>query len=158
MSNSNIKLRFYYPKVENLLDAVRFLVVDLKLDPSHQNKEGENALHLICTNESDTQDLTPVARFLVENGVDIKVKVNNGVDTALHYLCSNPNHDSSIGILRFLIEKGIDVHAKDYEGDGALHELCRNCNGGELGLNLVRVIVEAGIDVKARTLDGSTAV
>jgi ankyrin repeat protein len=149
-----------YSQITHLLDAVRFLVLDFQMDPNQQNQEGENALHSLCANQSETDgNLASVARFLiVDRGVLVNTKVNNGADTALHYLCCNGNRSSSsIGLLLFLIEKQISIQDRDSEGDNALHELCRNSESKHF-LDFVRVLVEAGIDVKSRTLNGSTAV
>ena len=78
-----------YSHLTHLLDAVRFLVLDFQLEPTQQNQDGENALHSLCANETET-DFASVFR-----GVLVNTKASNGTDTALHYLCSKGNHSSS---------------------------------------------------------------
>ena len=145
-----------YSEIKNLIDAVRFLVVDLKLNLNHQNKEGENALHALCSNESQRGDLASVARFLVDNGIDVQAKAKSGKDSALHVLCSNEH--CSIDLLRVLIGNGIDLNSRNIEGDNALHILGRCYPRKKNLLDLVRLLVNAGIDVQSRTLGGYSAV
>ena len=141
-----------YSHLTHLLDAVRFLVLDFQLEPTQQNQDGENALHSLCANETET-DFASVFR-----GVLVNTKASNGTDTALHYLCSKGNHSSSsVALLRFLIEQKIPIEERDSEGDNPLHELCRYSESAEHFIDLVRVLVEAGIDVQSRAFNGSTA-
>ena len=153
-----LTLLWCYSHLTHLLDAVRFLVLDFQLEPTQQNQDGENALHSLCANETET-DLDSVARFfVVDRGVLINTKASNGTDTALHYLCSKGNHSSSsVALLRFLIEQNIHIEERDSEGDNPLHELCRYSESAEHFIDLVRVLVEAGIDVQSRAFNGSTA-
>lgn len=72
-----------YSKISNLLDAIHFFVLDFQLEPTQTNQEGENALHSLCANESDT-DLVSVARFLI---VDRRVFVNTKVSRIYSGFC-----------------------------------------------------------------------
>jgi len=153
---SSLTLICGYSEIKNLNDAVRFLITDQKLNLNHQNEDGENALHALCSNALQNEDLASVACFLIDNGINVQAKVKNGKDSALHILCSNEH--CSVDLLQVLIEKGVDLNATNIEGDNALHLLCRHYPGKENLIDLVRLLVDAGIDVQSRTLGGSSAV
>ena len=146
-----------FSEITNLSDAVRFLVADLKLNPTHLNNAGDNALHSLCANESENGDLVSVARFLIDNGgLDVQAKVKNGKNSALHILCCKKN--CSIDLLRVLIEKKIDLNARNIEGYNALHLVCRHHPEKKNLIDLIRFLVDAGIDAQSRTLRGFSVI
>lgn len=146
-----------FSEITNLSDAVRFLVADLKLNPTHLNNDGDNALHSLCANESENGDLVSVARFLIDNGgIDVQAKVKNGKNSALHILCCNKN--CSIDLLRVQIEKKIDLNARNIEGYNALHLVCRHHPEKKNLIDLIRFLVDAGIDAQSRTLRGFSVI
>ena len=88
------------------------------------------AFHLLCTNYMGT-NLIDALRLLIENGMDVNAKTNNGSST-LHCLCSFPVITNLFGIVRLLLDSGIDVNAINSCGFTGLYYLCDTYSGHDL--------------------------
>ena len=147
-------------------DLLALLINHQGIDIQSRDSEGNNGLHQICRLNSKRQWLREnleCIRLLIDAGIDVNSKANNGVDNALHILCRAKSLNNllppvnSIQVVGLLIEKGIDVMARDVNRDTALHLICRHSVSKVLG-SLVRLLVEAGVDVAARDGNGLTSV
>ena len=151
-----LHLLYRHSSDAGLLEIVRVLVIYLKMNVNQTNNQGENALHCLCSNESDNSKmLGNVFLFLVENGVNIRATTKNGVDTAWSYLCRNQL--PPITLLLLFIQQGIDIHSRDSQGDNCLHQLCRlnsKRRWFRVNVDCVRLVIDAGIDINSKTENG----
>ena len=112
---------------ESFKRCVEILFKRDDIDPTIENEEGANALHLLFTFNSENASID-VVRQLVQNGVDVQV-VDTFGNNILHYLVANTADCEDLAkITRFLIECGIDVQAKTLKGDSVLNLLFQLSN------------------------------
>ena len=84
---------------ENDLEAVKYLIEEVKCDPYRCNKDGNTALHLACCN-----GCTDIVSFLL-NEVKVNPNTKNKKGCTPLMLTSLNNHQ----IIRLLIEKGAET-------------------------------------------------
>jgi ankyrin repeat protein len=144
------------------------LFIQQGIDIHSRDSQGYNCLHQLCRLNSKRRWFRAnleCVRLVIDAGIDINSKIENGVDNSLHILCRlKPLHHThlplpapSIHVLRLLIEKGINIRALDVNGDTALHLICRHSGNQTLDC-LVGELVQAGADIYAKGSDGLTAV
>jgi ankyrin repeat protein len=115
-----------------------------------KDKDGKTALH--CVASSASPSIQQLARFLVEQGADVKATDKDG-KTTLHYAARSAS-PSIEQLARFLIEQGTDVKATDKDGKTALHYIAGSTSPSIQ--QLARFLVEQGADVKATDKDRET--
>ncbi|KAJ3113978.1 hypothetical protein HDU96_002670 [Phlyctochytrium bullatum] len=89
-----------------------------------------------------------ITRMLVEHGVDINAKDEDG-STLLHNL--NLGYPGNVGIAQLLIEKGAELEARDEDGKTPLHRAAFYNSH-----DIARLLVENGADLEARDVDACT--
>lgn len=86
---------------------------------------------------------------LVENGVDVNSRKENGVTPLM--LANTPK------IAKLLIDRGADVNARDDEGRTPLLWFLLGLSGKRTAEKYIRTLLAAGADLRVQTLDGRTA-
>ena len=75
---------------ENVSVDVVQQLVSHGIDVNEVEVAGNNALHCLCANKSDSKDFVNVARYLINSGIDVQAETLNG-DTALTLLFQYSN-------------------------------------------------------------------
>lgn len=129
-------------------DAVRTnQLVAFHLMAPHQadlfikNNGQKTLLHYVVSSPSDG---TEMARILLDSGIDIESRADNGL-TALHFAALQNRPD----MVRFFISRGAHMDAQDDQGMTALH-MSFTC------LESLQVLVEQGADLHIENEKGET--
>ncbi|MFM2343864.1 MAG: hypothetical protein RLZZ210_472 [Pseudomonadota bacterium] len=118
---------------KNSLGLVKFVIESGKLLKAKDTK-GNNALHLACMNNHDTE----VIKYLIESGKFDLNATNLYGHNALHLACMN-NHDTEV--IKYLIESGkFDLNATNTYGNDALHLACMHNHDTEV----IKYLIESG--------------
>ena len=109
-------------------------------------------LHMCVRELSDSFVISKyVARFYIENGVNIDIKDKNGY-TPLHFA------DKDWEIAEFLIKNGANVNSQNNNGDTPLHTICVNSfdNRNDVAVNIIDLLLKNGANVNIQNKDGNT--
>ncbi|MDX1924039.1 MAG: ankyrin repeat domain-containing protein, partial [Rickettsiaceae bacterium] len=87
-----------------------------------------------------------VAKFLIENGADIK-EIDRYGNSLLHNACNKRNID----VAKFLIENGADIKEIDRYGNSLLYNACNKRN-----IDVAKFLIENGADVNERDQYGDS--
>ena len=100
-------------------EAVKTML-DLGADVLHRSKIRFTALHYACDfgnpGVSNPKSLQPIARVLLEAGVNVNEKDEDGWN-CLHLASANGHSE----VLQVLLEAGVDILDVDEDGNTALH-------------------------------------
>ncbi|XP_046457501.1 serine/threonine-protein kinase/endoribonuclease IRE2-like [Daphnia pulex] len=129
-------------------------LIQFGIDVNGKDEDGNNALHLLCTNHSSERLIEAIAP-LIKSKIDVKGENNYG-SNALHLLCLNNSSKGLIEAMNLLIQQGIDVNRKDNYGRNALHYLCYSNSSDKL-VDAIEFLVQRGIDVHGIDKDGWNA-
>ncbi|WP_341761278.1 ankyrin repeat domain-containing protein [Candidatus Tisiphia endosymbiont of Thecophora atra] len=88
-----------------------------------------------------------IMEFLLEQGIDIDVKSDNG-DTPLLIAALTGN----LKVMKFLVEKGADVTIKNKEGLSVLHIAAQR----NVAVSTIKFLVKEGADINAQDKYGTT--
>ncbi|WP_375330989.1 ankyrin repeat domain-containing protein [Candidatus Tisiphia endosymbiont of Oplodontha viridula] len=88
-----------------------------------------------------------IMEFLLEQGIDIDVKSDNG-DTPLLIAALTGNLDG----MKFLVEKGADVKIKNNEGFSVLHIAAQR----NVAVSAIKFLIKEGANINAQDKHGST--
>jgi ankyrin repeat protein len=128
-------------------------LLDYEADVNAQCRYGYTPMHSVSVGlgrssavHYGTQSLPDVARLLLEHGVDINGRGDDG-RTPLHVAAGYGN----VEVLRVLLEHDANIGAEDTEGRTPLHEAALNRH-----VELVGVLLEHGADVDAEDKKGET--
>ncbi|XP_046462834.1 sensor for unfolded proteins in the ER ire1-like [Daphnia pulex] len=124
------------------------------VDVNKKNKDGDNALHLLCCNNS-SERLIDAIKILIQHGIDVNEKNNYG-DNALHISCLHNSSKRLIDAIKLLIQLGINVNEKDEDGRNALHLMCWN-NSSERLIDAIKLLIQLGININEKDEDGDNA-
>ena len=97
---------------QTLRECVNILLRNRDVDVTVKTFNGNNALHLLCSNNNSPQ-MMQVAQLLIENGVDVN-DTNNKGRTALQYL--QGRRDDLLNkaeMIELLISKGAPTTAAE---------------------------------------------
>jgi ankyrin repeat protein len=128
------------------------------------NKDGMNALHLLCHSASYRRDnLRELIQLLINNRININAQDKDGFNALHHILCSCRNYKIDrvsgdqegaeadlmlklVDFVRLLIDNRIDVHATTKSGRNAL-QLFTNYNyRGRDKNEIIRLLVDQGLN------------
>ncbi|EFX78333.1 hypothetical protein DAPPUDRAFT_246435 [Daphnia pulex] len=150
-------------KEEEVRLLSKFKILDLNqikslirfgIDVNGKDEDGNNALHLLCTNHS-SERLIEAITPLIESKIDVNGENNYG-SNALHLLCLNNSSKGLIEAMKLLIQQGIDVNRKDNYGRNALHYLCFSNSSDKL-IDAIQLLIQHRIDVHGIDKDGWNA-
>lgn len=128
-----------------LIDAVKFLIEDMKANVNIQSHIGDTPLHLASIGGHDE-----VVRYLIDFAhADCNIQ-NNDWNTVLHFASSNEN----VGLVHYLIECcQVDPDIQNLNGETALHYAIASRN-----VEIVRYLIEfAHSNTDLKNIDGDTA-
>ena len=144
--------RFY--QYDNIIDLVHQVILADSKNAKATTSNKENALMLLCKHFTGDK-IMEVADLLIENGVDIEQKDNEG-NTALTLLCSNSKNKKIVKVAELLIEKGIAANQANNLGDNALMSLCQHSQSDSI-LQFAEMLIKKGLDVNHRNSFGENA-
>lgn len=81
------------------------------------NESGDNLLHILCSNNSQSKEHINTFRVLLSYDSELINKVNSSSETPIFHACSNAN------IIELLLDCKIDMHHKDKNGNTFLHRI-----------------------------------
>jgi len=96
----------------NTLETYKYLIEDLKLNPTATNHEGQNVLHFLVTKPKQTE----IISYFISKGVDANKSDNDG-NTPLLIAASGKE---SYGTLEQLIPLTKNINAQNKKGESAL--------------------------------------
>ena len=131
----------HYACMFNAIEIVHFLV-NCECDQNIYNQNGELALHLTCSSQS--QHSLGIIKLLTK--CDLKSLNGNG-DTILHLAISSLKDDV---VLYLLEEKGFDVNIKNKQKESPLHIAIQNSSCAAMTL------LTYECDVNCQDIDGNT--
>jgi ankyrin repeat protein len=86
-------------------------LIEQGVDVNKKNKDGNNALHLLCRNNS-SEGLIDAIKLLIQPGINVNEKNKNGRNV-LHLLCRNNSSERMIDAIKLLIQLRSDVNGID---------------------------------------------
>ena len=116
-SDSALTLLCRIYRQPNLLEIIRFLVIDCSVSVNNTSGDlSRSILLIVCQYQSCGSDLIGMIRFFIERGLTLTRTDNEGKNI-LHLLCQICKGQKLFNILRFLTEETqVDVHAVDNSG------------------------------------------
>ena len=100
---------------DNSVDIVRYLIEEIKCDPSIENHRNELPIHLACRHTLET------VKLVINN--HIRNQRDGSGDTALHIACRN----NAVDIVTYLIkEEECDPLIKNHRNELPIHLACRH--------------------------------
>ena len=124
------------------------------IDVNEVEVAGNNALHCLCANKSDTQEFVNVARHLISCGINVQAQTLKG-DTALTLLFQYSNKEYVLEMAHLLaLEHNVDVHHQNANGENAFHLLCQTSADIGQFIASARLLIERGIEVSSTTGKG----
>ena len=146
---------------KNLLSVIR-LLLDRRIQVNSTNKDGDNALIVLCANynvslgnRKEPNQKADIIRLLIESGVSVHATNKFGWN-ALHTLCRNHTSDNLPELIRILLDAGVSVTACDKEGNNPLLLICAYYRQENL-VDTIRLLLSKGTDVKTTNLKGMDA-
>jgi len=136
-----LMLLLKHSKSDKIAQAAE-LLIEKGVDVNHTDREGMNALLVICSSYSQSTQSNEQAQH---------------------------QQTITIQLTQLLIEKGIDVHHQDAYGANALIHLCRHRRNAIINaipsssddettiVQVIELLIEKGIDIHHRDNDGKTA-
>ena len=136
-----LMLLLKHSKSDKIAQAAE-LLIEKGVDVNHTDREGMNALLVICSSYSQSTQSNEQAQH---------------------------QQTITIQLTKLLIEKGIDVHHQDAYGANALIHLCRRRRNAIINaipsssddettiVQVIELLIEKGIDIHHRDNDGKTA-
>jgi ankyrin repeat protein len=156
------------------LDAIKYMVENLKIDINSKDKQGNNALmasvafmysdviqnvltdlkELSILSETEYCDYVQntkknskeIMEYLVDNGVDLDNANSKGINTFMLAV-----EENDIETANYLAEKGINISQVDTNGNNALLLAAQSSN-----LNAVSFLLDLDMDPNATNNDGKT--
>jgi ankyrin repeat protein len=130
-----------------LIDIVRLLVNDYKINVKLQNNKGWDALFALLQNYHGSNILA-IMKILLDAGSDVNCKTIDGWNSILALFSQQYLNPDFIQMTRLLIDHKVDLKTKDPAGCNALIFLCSNYKGEQL-MEILKLLVKNGIDVNA---------
>lgn len=118
----------------NKLDFYRFLVEEVKIDPTTSGLNGETALHNICRRPGNIEEI----KYFISKGLDVN-KTDKDGNTAFMFAAAS----ADISTIEFLKNFIKDINQKNSEGYSALTYTVKN-NKAEV----VKYLLNKGADSK----------
>ena len=100
-----------FHKTDRLIDAIRLLVDEGRVDIHATDNWGMNALHFLCRYETGDQFLNAV-KLLLEKGIDVNAQNSKGL-TAERMLRWRRNVPNKSDIIHLLLENGALIEEKE---------------------------------------------
>jgi len=151
-----------YYKGEDMVEVMK-LFIQKGVNLTTTDKDGRNALHLLCLFVHHDKNITAclVAILIVHMDKASRTAVDYFKSNALHYLCGNKcltdGDGSVLVIISLLIDSGIEVNQLNNNGNNALHLLLQNDRYREDTINVIRLLVEGGINLNQLNRSGKNA-
>jgi ankyrin repeat protein len=124
----------------NTLETYKYLVEDLKLKPTANNKEGQNVLHSLVTKAKQTE----IINYFLTKGIDVN-KADNDGNTPLIVAASGKE---SYGTLEQLIPLTKNINAQNKKGESALTKAIQSGT-----YETATLLLEKGADAKVLDKD-----
>lgn len=125
----------------NPIEVFKYLVDELKLNPSALSKDDENIFHLIARKPNQDEIVT----YFLSKGVDAN-KTDNSGNTPLIKAALEKN----LGVISLLAEKTNDINFRNAKGESALTQAIRNSSA-----EVVSYLISKGADVNVKDKDGN---
>jgi len=126
-----------------MIEILQELINDI--DPNAKTEYGDTALHYLCENCENRNDIFNNIKFFVNSG---RVVDLNAIDfnrkTILHLLCEKYQNSDLVNIVQLLIEKGIDINWKDFNGDTAVQYLVQKHPHTDVMSQIIKVFIMKG--------------
>jgi len=123
------------------LEVYKYLVDDLKLNPSAVNKEGNNVLHNIIRRPNQEE----IIKYFLAKGVDVN-KANDEGNTPFMYAASGRN----LAVLELLASKVKDINTVNKKGESALTQAVASSSP-----EVVAYLINKGANVKIEDQAGN---
>ena len=75
----------------------------------------------LFANSSDDEKIVQVAQLLVDKGIDVNLKDENGINAMMRRLRRSSDSGTIVGLVQLFIENGYDLKQTDKYGNNALN-------------------------------------
>ena len=121
---------------------------------NEMNHRGETALHVVSRGRYDSKGSIPVARLLLENGINVNAEDKDG-DSPLH----SASYSGNLEIARVLLHHGANANVKNDRGETPLHRVSQGKYESQSdGVGIAKLLLDRGVDVNSRDEDGVTSI
>jgi ankyrin repeat protein len=126
----------------NTLETYKYLVEDLKLNPTATNKDGQNVLHFLVTKAKQTE----IISYFLAKGIDAN-KADNEGNTPLMVAASNREVNENLGQILAIVK---NVNTQNKKGESALTKAIQSGT-----VEAATLLFDKAADVKVLDKDGN---
>lgn len=125
----------------NPIETYKYLVEEVKIKPTAQNKTGQNVLHILAGKPNQTE----IIKYFLDKGVDVN-KADKEGNTPIMAAASA----RETAVLELFLSKAKNINVQNLKGESALTYAVRNGSPEAVSLLLAK-----GADVNVKDKDGN---
>ncbi len=125
----------------NTLETYKYLVEEVKIKPTAQNKAGQNVLHILAGKPNQTE----IIKYFLDKGVDVNKADKEGNTPVMAAASARET-----AVLELFLPKAKNINAQNLKGESALTYAVRNGSPEAVSLLLAK-----GADENVKDKDGN---
>ncbi|WP_289660477.1 ankyrin repeat domain-containing protein [Flavobacterium panacagri] len=125
----------------NPIETYKYLVEEVKIKPTAQNKAGQNVLHILAGKPNQTE----IINYFLDKGVDVNKADKEGNTPVMAAASARET-----AVLELFLSKAKNINAQNLKGESALTYAVRNGSPEAVSLLLAK-----GADVNVKDKDGN---